>query len=277
MGKSRSANSVRNVSFGFAQQLITLVLAFVTRTIFVRKLGAEYTGVNGLYTNILTLLSLAELGIGNVLTYSLYGVLHDNDHEKLKQLISYYRKLYRYIAAAVTVVGLAIVPFLGQLVKSTLPHNEVVLYYLLFLCNSVVSYFVMFKVTLLRADQKEYIRNIVATICLLLQYVLQIAFLYVNNNYTTSWWGDYNKVKHNRAENDNIKLANLKNVFNALAALFILNRYLCKIVCSNKIMKEPEIKSNLFTMVGWDICILEGNGFVRRLSTNGNMSVLVES
>ena len=67
-------------------------------------------------------------------------------------------------------VGLAIVPFLGQLVKSTLPHNEVVLYYLLFLCNSVVSYFVMFKVTLLRADQKEYIRNIVATICLLLQY-----------------------------------------------------------------------------------------------------------
>lgn len=155
MGKSRSANSVRNVSFGFAQQLITLVLAFVTRTIFVRKLGAEYTGVNGLYTNILTLLSLAELGIGNVLTYSLYGALHDNDHEKLKQLISYYRKLYRYIAAAVTVVGLAIVPFLGQLVKSTLPHNEVVLYYLLFLCNSVVSYFVMFKVTLLRADQKS--------------------------------------------------------------------------------------------------------------------------
>ena len=119
-------------------------IAFVTRTIFVRKLGAEYTGVNGLYTNILTLLSLAELGIGNVLTYSLYGALHDNDHEKLKQLISYYRKLYRYIAAAVTVVGLAIVPFLGQLVKSTLPHNEVVLYYLLFLCNSVVSYFVMF-------------------------------------------------------------------------------------------------------------------------------------
>lgn len=184
MGKSRSVNSLRNVSFGFAQQLTTLVLAFATRTIFVRKLGAEYTGVNGLYTNILTLLSLAELGVGNVLTYSLYGALHDKNHKKLNQLISYYRKLYRYIAAAVTVVGLAIVPFLGQLVKSGLPHNEVVLYYLLFLCNSVVSYFVMFKVTLLRADQKEYIRNIVATVCLLLQYVLQIFFLYINNNYT---------------------------------------------------------------------------------------------
>lgn len=184
MGKSRSVNSVRNISFGFAQQLITLVLAFATRTIFVRKLGAEYTGVNGLYTNILTLLSLAELGIGNVLTYSLYGALHDNDQERINQLISFYRKLYRGIAAAVTVVGLAIVPFLGYLVKSTLPHDEVVLYYLLFLCNSVVSYFVMFKVTLLRADQKEYKRNIVATVCLLLQYVLQIAFLYINNNYT---------------------------------------------------------------------------------------------
>lgn len=185
MGKSRSANSVRNVSFGFAQQLITLVLAFVTRTIFVRKLGAEYTGINGLYTNILTLLSLAELGIGNVLTYSLYSALHDNDQERIKQLISYYRKLYGYIAVTITVVGLAIVPFLGQLVKSTLPRNEVVLYYLLFLCNSVVSYFVMYKVTLLGADQKEYIRNIVATICLLLQYILQIVFLHVNDNYTT--------------------------------------------------------------------------------------------
>lgn len=61
------------------------------------------------------------------------------------------------------------------------------------------------------------------------------------------------KLNHRIDWNDNIKLANLKNVFNALAALFILNRYLCKIVCSNKIMKEPEIKSNLFTMVGWDI------------------------
>lgn len=185
MGKSRSENSFRNVSFGVVQQLVTLILAFVTRTIFVRALGAEYTGVNGLYTNILTLLSLAELGIGNVLTYSLYSALHDHDREKLRQLISYYRKLYRYIVVAVIVVGLAIVPFLGQLVKSSLPHNEVVLYYLLSLCNSAVSYLVMFKVTLLRADQKEYIRNIVATICLLLQYVLQIVFLYVNNNYTT--------------------------------------------------------------------------------------------
>lgn len=62
MGKSRSANSVRNVSFGFAQQLITLVLAFVTRTIFVRKLGAEYTGVNGLYTNILYTIVLSGTG-----------------------------------------------------------------------------------------------------------------------------------------------------------------------------------------------------------------------
>ncbi len=184
MEKSRSAKSIRNVTFGFLQQFVTLLFAFITRTIFVRKLGAEYTGVNGLYTNILTLLSLAELGIGNVLTYSLYGALHEKNHEKLRQLISYYRKLYRYIAVAVCVIGLAIVPFLRFFIKSSLPAKEVILYYILFLINSVVSYLVMYKVTLLRADQKEYIRNIVATACLVAQYLFQILFLFVCDSYT---------------------------------------------------------------------------------------------
>lgn len=183
MSKSRSAKSVRNIAFGYMQQLITLVLAFVTRTIFVRLLGAEYSGVNGLFTNILTLLSLAELGVGNVLTYSLYGAIHENNETKINQYISFYRRLYYVIAVAIAVAGVILIPFLDVLVKSSLPKNEVIIYYILYLTNSVVSYFVVFKVTLLRADQKEYIKNIVSTITLVLQYVFQIVFLLIWKNY----------------------------------------------------------------------------------------------
>lgn len=183
MFRSRSVNSLRNVLFGFLQQFVTLALAFLARTVFIRSLGVEYIGVNGLYSNILTLLSLTELGVGNVLTYSLYSALHDNDQEKIHQLVSYYRKLYRGIALTIMIVGIAIIPFLKYLVKSSLPYNEVVLYYVLYLLNSVVSYFVVFKVTLLRADQKEYIRNIVATVALLFQYSFQIIYILVRKDY----------------------------------------------------------------------------------------------
>ena len=82
------------------------------------------------------------------------------------------------------------------------------------------------------------------------------------------WWDAYNKVKHHRAENDNIKKANLENVFNALAALYVLNRYLCKIVCAGRVMKEPEIKSKLFKMIGWEVCIPMGNGFMQVASAD---------
>lgn len=83
------------------------------------------------------------------------------------------------------------------------------------------------------------------------------------------WWAAYTEIKHHRAENNNIKLANLKKVFSALAALFILNRYLCKIVCVDKKMNEPEVSSKLFKMEGWEICVLLGNGLMLVASADG--------
>lgn len=91
-----------------------------------------------------------------------------------------------------------------------------------------------------------------------------------------TWWKDYNDVKHHRMENNNHKKSNFLNVFLALAGLYIVNRYLCKEVCSGKVMKEPEVPSNLFRMVGWDICISEGNGFVKVLRNNGNVGVMYD-
>lgn len=93
-------------------------------------------------------------------------------------------------------------------------------------------------------------------------------------NNSPSWWKDYNLVKHSRLDDDNYKKGNLKNVFTSLAALYILNRYLCRIVSQHKRwLKEPTIKSKLFEMVGWESCIPIGNGFVQVLHSNGGISV----
>lgn len=91
------------------------------------------------------------------------------------------------------------------------------------------------------------------------------------------WWESYNEVKHHRAEANMFKKANLETVLNALAALYVLNRYLCKRICAGKIMREPEIRSQLFEMEGWEVCISEGNGFLRVISPNGHMSLKHES
>lgn len=181
---ARSDNSIRNISIGTVKQLITLILAFASRTIFVRLLGAEYTGVNGLYGNILTVLSLAELGLGNVLAYSLYKPIKDNDTARIRALIAYFKKMYRYAACAVLVLGTAFIPMLRFVVKSDLPDDKLVLYYILYLANTVLSYFAVYRSAVIQADQKEYIRNIVGTIAMIVQYTAQIVFLLITKNFT---------------------------------------------------------------------------------------------
>ena len=88
-----------------------------------------------------------------------------------------------------------------------------------------------------------------------------------------NWWKAYNKVKHERTDGNNYKKGNLQNVFMALAGLFVLNRLYCKRITAGRLIQEPSPKSQLFTMVGWRVCIPEGNGFVRVIDTNGSMSL----
>lgn len=91
-----------------------------------------------------------------------------------------------------------------------------------------------------------------------------------------TWWRDYNALKHRRNDSDNFKNGNLKNVFDSLAALYILNRYLCKKISEGTVVKDPETQSNLFNMVGWNIFIPVGNGFYNMLRTHGGISLIHE-
>ena len=159
---SRTHNSIKNATVSVGMQLLTLVASFVSRTIFIHTLGDQYLGISGLYTNILSVLSLADLGVTTVMTFSLYKPIANHDTETVQALISYFKKLYRYIALAILALGLCFVPFLQFVIKgSVLPLKELRLYYLLFLANSVCSYLVVYKSTLITADQRVYIIKVV--------------------------------------------------------------------------------------------------------------------
>ena len=92
---SRLHNTLRNFGFGAAAQLVVTLLGFVSRTVFIRVLGMEYSGVNGLYTSILDVLSLTELGLADVVVFSLYKPLAEGDEQKLTALMGYYKVIYR--------------------------------------------------------------------------------------------------------------------------------------------------------------------------------------
>lgn len=181
---SRMGNTLRNFKFGAAAQLVVTLLGFVSRTVFIRVLGMEYSGVNGLYTSILDVLSLTELGLADVVIYSLYKPLAEGDTDRLAALMGYYKVIYRYIALAVGVIGLCLVPFLRVLVKSQIDRFHLVLYYLMFLANSVCSYLLVYKASIIQADQKRYLISKYNMLFKLLATLLQIVLLLVLRNFT---------------------------------------------------------------------------------------------
>ena len=91
---SRTKNSIINSSVSIITQLLTVIINFIVKTVFIKTLGNEYNGISGLFTNILTVLSLAELGVGEAITYSLYKPLAENDNYKCKMLMQLYKKMY---------------------------------------------------------------------------------------------------------------------------------------------------------------------------------------
>ncbi len=182
--ESRVINSMRNISYSIISNIIVTLLGFFVRTVFIKTLSNEYLGINGLFTNILTLFSLAELGIGNAIIYKLYHPVAFNDKEKINSLIAFYRKAYQVIAILVTGIGLLILPFLGSIIKSP-PRiiEDIRLVYLLYLANSVITYLFVYKKSLLIADQKEYIAEIINIIKTIILSIIQIVLLLVYRSF----------------------------------------------------------------------------------------------
>ncbi|MBR1572120.1 MAG: oligosaccharide flippase family protein [Lachnospiraceae bacterium] len=175
----RTKNTFLNALANSGSYVINLVLSFVARTIFIRVLSQEYLGVQGLFGNILSVLSLAELGIGTAMIFHMYKPIAEEDEQGIIEMMNLYRILYSIVAGVVTVAGLILVPFLGYFTKGNPGVDGLTLIYLMYLANTVVSYLWGYKRALIDGHQKGYISTLIVTLFMTIQFIAQIVVLLV--------------------------------------------------------------------------------------------------
>lgn len=180
---SRVEESLKNSVTSLVLQMGTILLNFVSRTVLIKTMGEQYLGINGLFGNILNMLSLAELGVGTTITYWLYKPMAENDTKRLNVLMSVYAKVYHTIGTVVLVVGIAIAPFLSFFMKETPDVAHITLIYILYVLNMSLSYFFVYKSSLINVAQKNYIVNIIKFVFFVLQSIVQILILILFQNY----------------------------------------------------------------------------------------------
>lgn len=183
MGRVKYAT--KNIIFGYISNIITMLLAFALRRVFVVRLDETLYGVNTYYTDILSALSMAELGIGTAINFSLYAPVARGDIGKIKAYMQFYKGAYRVIAVVVAGIGLALVPFLPHLITDPGSNTWADLrnYYLIFLFNTVTSYLVSYKYSLPNAQQKGYIQTNVITVTKIITSLIQMAVIIFTSNF----------------------------------------------------------------------------------------------
>ncbi len=196
----------KNIAWGALSRIVVMIYSFVSRTYFIGILGNANNGINNVFSNILTMLSFAELGIGTAMNYSLYKLVATEDIPKIKSYMAFYKKAYRVIALVVAVVGLAVMPIIPHMLteEDIAGAGNIYAIYLLYLFNTVCSYFVSYKYSLSNAEQKTYIFtniNLIANLAcqtgqLVMLFLTQDFFMYccvgaavqLIQNLATNWY-----------------------------------------------------------------------------------------
>ena len=185
MENSRTKNSSRNIFSGLLNKGIILLFPFIIRYLIIKNLGTDYLGLNSLFTSILQVLNLAELGFGSAIVYSMYKPIAESDKKTICALLNLYKKIYRIIGISIFIIGIILIPFLDKLISGSYPSDiNLAFLYFLYLINVAITYFLFaYKSSLLIAHQRSDIVSNVMTITNLLQYLLQVVILIVFNNY----------------------------------------------------------------------------------------------
>lgn len=239
---NRVENSLLNLCTGLGGQLFTMVLNFIARTVFVVTLGKEYLGINGLFADILTMLSLTELGLDTAINFKLYKPIAEGDQQRVRVLMKFYRDTYRVVGIVITILGICLIPALPLLIRdydslAKLNINAVVVF-LIYLMQSVSSYlFFASYAAIVKADQHEYLLNITRLAVQLLSFFAQILILLVRKSfveYTISLvvftilqnlLNAYIAKKHYpwafQKTSDSLQKGEIKSIFKDLSALFV--------------------------------------------------------
>ncbi len=179
----RTKKSLLNLATGLMGQMLALLASLMLRVVMSRCMETAYLGLSGLFTNILSMLSLVELGVGPAITFSLYKPLAERDTEKTKSLMRLYQKAYRSIGCAVLLLGFLFTPVYPHLIKDAAGVSQLNIIYWLYVLNTGISYFYSYKGSLIIADQNQYIKNIGHYIAYVLMHAMQAIILITTRNY----------------------------------------------------------------------------------------------
>ena len=181
---SKTKNAIKNTTFSAIGNIIAILIGLVSQKIFLKILGVKYLGLNGLFTNIISMLGIAELGVGTAIIYKLYEPIAKNNKEEIKSLMLFYKKAYRIIGFVVLAIGLILIPFLQYIINDSdnLPVNIYVVY-LFFLLDSAFSYFLSYKRSLLYAYQKKLYSSSHTYNLFSPNEFFQLLLLYLTKNY----------------------------------------------------------------------------------------------
>lgn len=181
MEDTRIQNSVRNIFWGAINRIVSIFVPFIVRTLFIKFLGEEYLGLNSLYSSVLQVLSLVDLGFANAIVASMYKPIAENNKKDICALLNLYKKIYRIMGIGILIIGIGVTPFIGKFINGV-PPEEINIYYLwlLYLANTVVSYlFFAYKVSLLNAHQRNDLTEKIGVACRAVTSILQIIVVVV--------------------------------------------------------------------------------------------------
>lgn len=181
----RTKNTVRNIVFGSVLKIVNIILPFISRTVILYVLGAQYLGLNSLFHSILSFLSLAELGVGAAMVYMMYKPIAENDTTTIRAILNLYKKLYRIIGTVILVVGASLLPFLDSIIHGDVPDDtNIYILYFIYLINTVLTYWLFgYKNAVLQAYQRSDIESKIGIFITPASYIVMLSFLAITKNY----------------------------------------------------------------------------------------------
>ena len=183
MNDGRTKKSIANIIGSVCQQIITILLNFISRTVFIRTLGVAFLGINGLFTDILGLLSMADLGLNTAMTFSFYKPLAMQDKRQLAALTTFYKKVYNIIAIVVATVGILLTPFVRLIVNTDVNIPNLEIYYLFSVASVVISYLWVYRTSILTKKQKNYYISRIQIVVTFVRTIFQIVVLLAFKSY----------------------------------------------------------------------------------------------
>lgn len=243
---NKTRNTTQGIITGIINKVVTLLIPFIVRTLFIRILGIEFLGLNSVIVSILQVLNLAELGFSSAVVYSMYKPIANRDDETICALLNFYKRIYRIVGISVFAMGFSLLPFIKFFIKSTPPDNvNIYIIYLVYLFNSGISYLLYgYKTSILNAHQRVDIINNISTVTISLNSVVQILVLLLYPNYYVY-----------------ILLGPLFTILNNLLVSHVVNKKFPNFTCRGKISDElrRDIRKKVAGLMIQKICAFSRN------------------